>query len=259
MELRSVARGKASTSAAQVTAQHPSQQSRRSAASCTGEGRQVGRGSESFGTSDSTEVRGLQAVSKEARRAALAAQVEECQAFIQRLTRLEEERTKGQEELDAAQRRVAKFRKEMARTVPHTTPSVSETTQPGKIPDLVAELDRLRSQVKKMETEREEARKKRSRSVSVPSPDLVGGSDFFVARLGRTARRTRRARQRIHHGNVDQPREHVGCEFEPIQFLRLDGSWFVAPSSVHSPPSHGVGRKRSSNWGSQEPRPRRPV
>ena len=59
-----------------------------------------------------------------------------------------------------------------------------QTTQPGQIPVLVAELERLRAQVKEMETEREEARKKRSRSLSVPSPDLVGGPDLLLQEWG---------------------------------------------------------------------------
>ena len=107
-----------------------------------GQGCQVGRGIEVLGEGDSMEVRGLQAALKEARRAAqdkpLAAQVEECQAFIQRsqrrLEKLEEERAKEQEELDAAQRRMARFREEMARAMPTISPPVSETTQPGQIP-----------------------------------------------------------------------------------------------------------------------------
>ena len=117
---------------------------------------------------------------QEARRAAqdrpMAAQVE-CQAFIERsqkrLGRLEEEQAKEQEQLDAAQRRMARFREEMARTVPPTTPTVSETTQPGKIPDLVAELDRLRAQVKSWRPSARRQGRKHSRSLSVRSPDLI--------------------------------------------------------------------------------------
>ena len=177
-----------------------------------------------LGEDDSTEVRGLQAALQEARRAAqdrpMAAQIEECQAFIERsqrrLARLEEEQTKEKEQLDAAQRRMARFREEMARTVPPTTPPVSETTQPGKIPDLVAELDRLRAQVKEMETEREEARKKRSRSLSVPSPDLVGGSDLMLQEWGAN--------------------EHVGRSRGAImETLISRGSTLVANSNRFSP------------------------
>ena len=57
-------------------------------------------------------------------------------------------------------------------------------TQPGKIHHLVAELDRLRARVAEMEIEREEVRKKRSRSLSVPSPNLVGGPDVSLQGLG---------------------------------------------------------------------------
>ena len=139
-----------------------------------------------LGEGDSAEIRGLQAALKEARRAAqdrpLAAQVEECQAFIQRsqkrLERLQEEHVKEQQQLDTALARMARFREEMARTTaPGPTVGGAEAgpTQPGKIPELVAELDRLRARVAEMEIEREEVRKKRSRSLSVPSPDLVGG------------------------------------------------------------------------------------
>ena len=89
--------------------------------------------------------------------------------------RLEKERAKEQEKLDAAQKRTAKLWEEIARAVPTTISPVPEPTQTGQIPILVAELERLKAQVKEMEVEREEARKKRSRSLSVPSPNLFGG------------------------------------------------------------------------------------
>ena len=139
-----------------------------------------------LGEGDSAEIRGLQAALKEARRGAqdrpLAAQVEEGQAFIQRsqkrLERLQEEQVKEQQQLDTALARMARFREEMARTPARPTVGGAEAdptlTQPGKIPELVAELDRLRARVAEMEIERKEVRKKRSRSLSVPSPDLVG-------------------------------------------------------------------------------------
>ena len=142
-----------------------------------------------LGEGDSTEVRGLQAALKEARRVAqnrpVAAQIEECEAFIhrsrKRLDRLEEERLKEQQDLDAALAGIARLREEMARAVPVTVPPVgSDSTQPARIPDLVAEFDRLRARVREMEVEREEARKKRSRSLSVPSPDLVAGPDVTL-------------------------------------------------------------------------------
>ena len=43
---------------------------------------------------------------------------------------------------------------------------------------------------------------------------------FDVSRVGST-RRTRGAKQRSHHGDVDQPRQHVFVEFEPIQSVGL--------------------------------------
>ena len=143
-----------------------------------------------LGDGDSTEVQGLQAALKEARRAArdkpVAVQIEECEAFIQRsrkrLERLEEERIKEQQSLDAAVARMVKLREEMTRTAPPATPPAPDPTQPGRIPDLVAELERLRARVKEMESE--EARRKRSRSLSVPSPDLVGGPDVTLQEWG---------------------------------------------------------------------------
>ena len=121
---------------------------------------------------DSAEIRGLQAALKEARRAAqdrpLAAQVEECQAFIQRsqrrLQRLQEEQVKEQQQLDTALERMARFREEMTRTTGPATVGVTGAdptpTQPGKVPELVAELDRLRARVAEMEVEHEEVGKK---------------------------------------------------------------------------------------------------
>ena len=51
---------------------------------------------------------------------------------------------KEQEELDAAQKRTARLREEMARAVPATIPLVCEPIQAGHISILVAELERLR-------------------------------------------------------------------------------------------------------------------
>ena len=118
---------------------------------------------------------------KQALRAAqdrpLAAQVE--------AEAVEEERVKEHQQLDAAFARMARFREEMARTAGPvaTPPAVSDSTQPGKIPDLVAELERLRARVADMEKEREEARKKRS-SLSVLSPHLVGGPHLSLREWG---------------------------------------------------------------------------
>ena len=139
-----------------------------------------------LGDWDSVEGRGLQAA---AQKRFVAAQVEECQGFIprskQRLERLQEARVQEQRLLDAVCARMVKFREEMARTAGPVAPIVSYSTHPGKIPDLVAEVERLRARVAEMETEREEARKKRSRSLSVPSPDLVGGPDLSLQDWGR--------------------------------------------------------------------------
>ena len=169
-----------------------------------------------LGETESAEARGLHAALKEAQRAAqerpLAAQVGECQAFIKRsqarLARLEQEQVRQQKELDAALARMVRFREEMIRAVPVVLPPAeSNSTQPARVPDLVAEIERLRSRVAEMESEQEEARKKRSRSLSV------------VAALGRFTRRSCGARQ--DHGDIDQSREHVGSEFEPIQSVGL--------------------------------------
>ena len=70
---------------------------------------------------------------------------------------MEEEQAKEQEQLDAAQKRMARFREEGQDSATNHTARVRDHTA-GKIPDLVAEFDRLRAQVKEMETEREEAR-----------------------------------------------------------------------------------------------------
>ena len=129
-----------------------------------------------LGETDSVEARGLQFALEDAKRAAqerpLAAQVEECQACIKRsqgkLARSDQERDREQKEVDAALARMARFRDEMS----------------WAVPDFVAEIERLRSRVAEMETEREEARKKRFGSLSVPSPDLVGGPDLSLQDWG---------------------------------------------------------------------------
>ena len=87
-----------------------------------------------LGEGDSAEIRGLQTALKEACRAdrPLAAQVEECQAFIQRsqrrLQRLQEEQVKEQQQLDTALERMARFREEM---LPGRTP---HPHSPGRFP-----------------------------------------------------------------------------------------------------------------------------
>ena len=158
-----------------------------------------------LGDGDSEEIRGLQAALKEARRSAqdrpLAVQVEECQAFIQRsqkrLQRLQEEQAREQQQLDNALSRMARIREEMARMAwpGPTVGAVSEPTQPAKIPELVAEVERLRARVSEMEVEREEARKKRSRSLSVLSSDLVAGPDVSLQECGA-----------LHDQHVGQPK-----------------------------------------------------
>ena len=91
-------------------------------------------------------------------------------------------------------------------------------TQPAKVPDLVAEIERLRSRVAEVETEREEARKKRSRSLSVPSPDLVGGPDLSLQqKSGALCTTNMWGEERSDHGNIDQSREHACSKFESFQ------------------------------------------
>ena len=143
---------------------------------------------DALGDTESTEVRGLQAALKEAERSAkerpFAIQVEECQAFIKRsqnrIVRLEEQRVREQQ--DAAMGCMAKLQEEMANSIP-VVPTVPGPTQQVKIPDFVSDVERLRSRVAEMEMERDEARKKRSRSLSVPSPDLVGSPDLALQAL----------------------------------------------------------------------------
>ena len=141
---------------------------------------------EVLGDSESVEARWLGSALQEARRAAqerpLAIQVEECQVFIQRsrnrLTPMEQERAAEQKDLDAAQVRLTRLREDMMR------PSSPRPTQPAAtpVPDpTLAEVHQLRARVAEMEAEREEFRKKRARSLSVPSPDMPGASEQSVA------------------------------------------------------------------------------
>ena len=179
-----------------------------------------------LGETESVEARGIQATLKETERAAkerpLAVQVEECKAFIKRsqknrLAPLEEQRAREQQELDVAMGRMAMLREEMAQSIPVAPPpATSSVTQPVNIPDLVSEIERLRSQVAEMEVEREEARKKRSRPVrAISRPRRRARSD--VARVGRSARSARWTAERGDHGNSDQSREHTRPEFQPLQ------------------------------------------
>ena len=113
--------------------------------------------------------------------------------------------------------RMAKFQEEMAKSIP-VAPTAPGPTQ---VPELVSEVERLRSRVAELEMEREEARKKRSRSLSVPSPDLVGGPDLSLQEWERSTRPARRTAQRGDHGDSHQPREHFGSEFQLVQPIGL--------------------------------------
>ena len=92
---------------------------------------------------------------------------------------MEQEQVAEQKELDAAVSRLTTLHAEMSRganprpTQPVTTPIPPDST--------LAELHQLRARVAEMEVEREEFRKKRGRSLSVPSPDMPGASEQSVA------------------------------------------------------------------------------
>ena len=146
------------------------------------------RAIEVLGDNDSVEARWLTSALQEARRAAqerpTAIQVEECQAFIQRsqnrLLKMEQERVAEQKELDAALVRLTRLREEMSR-VPAPGPTQPASVQPVPPDSTLAELQQLRARVAEMETEREELRKKRGRSLSVPSPDMPGALEQNIA------------------------------------------------------------------------------
>ena len=153
------------------------------------------RAIEVLGDNDSAEARWLTSALQEARRAAqerpTAIQVEECQAFIQRsqnrLVKMEEERIAEQKELDAALVRLTRLREEMSR-VPAPGPTQPASVQPVPPDPTLAELQQLRVRVAEMEMEREEFRKKRGRSLSVPSPDMPGASEQSIALFQHPAR-----------------------------------------------------------------------
>ena len=79
--------------------------------------------------------------------------------------------------------RMAKLQEEMAKSIP-ILPTTPGPTQHVKVPELVSEVEKLRSRILEMEMEREEARRKRSRSLSVPSSDLVGSPNLALQEWG---------------------------------------------------------------------------
>ena len=89
------------------------------------------------------------------------------------------------------------------------------------VPDFVAEIERLRSRVAEMETERGRGSEETIQISVGTFSRSRWWTRLVVARLGRFARRTCGARQRSHHGDINQSREHVGCEFEPIQSVGM--------------------------------------
>ena len=101
-----------------------------------------------------------------------------------------------------------------------TPPAVSDSTQPGKIPDLVAELQRLRARVAGHGDRARGGTEETFLSVSAFSTPGWWAPLVF-ARMGRFARSACWAAQGSDHGNSDQPREYVGPEFAPIQSVGL--------------------------------------
>ena len=128
---------------------------------------------------------------------------------------------KEQQQLDTALACMTRFREEMARTA-GPGPTVGATgadptpTQPEKIPELVAELDRLTARVAEMEIEREEVRKK-TFTVSVSAfPGFGCWPRCVVARVGSSARSACWPTPGRVDGNSDQSWEHSG-PVKPIQ------------------------------------------
>ena len=127
---------------------------------------------DALGESVSAVAKGLTPALHQAQRGAqvrpLAAQFEECQAFIKRsqnrLSRLEEERVAEQEALDAGLARLARIRQEMTRA----TESAIPVTIPNGAEDPAVVINQLRGRVAEMEAECEGLLKKRTRSLSVP-------------------------------------------------------------------------------------------
>ena len=77
-----------------------------------------------------------------------------------------------------------------------------------------------------MDMEREEAWKKCSRSLSVPSPDLAGGPDLSLPLPACGAA------QGEDYGNSHQPREYDGPELQPFQPVGLTCLLLEAPQTA---------------------------
>ena len=91
---------------------------------------------------------------------------------------MEQERVAEQKELDAALARLTRLHEEISRAVAGPTQPAATPVQPDPT---LTELHQLRVRVAEMEAEREEFRRKRGRSLSVPSRDLIGASEQSVA------------------------------------------------------------------------------
>ena len=170
-------------------------ESRRGVGGSPQQGPEIGEGHRSFGGQRFCRSTVVDVCLQQARRAAqerlTAIQVEECQAFIQRsqnrLLKMEEERIAEQKELNAALVWLTRLREEMSR-LPVPGPTQPASVQPVPPDPTVVELQQLRVRVAEMEMEREEFRKKRGRSLSVPSPDMPGASEQSIALFQHPAR-----------------------------------------------------------------------
>ena len=215
-----------------------------------------------LGEGDSTEVRGLQAALKEARRAAQDRPLAVCRgvpSMHPAFTRggwqsLKRNRRRSKRSWTPPRGEWPGFGKEWPRQCQQPHRSVrnhTARTDPSS-------CGRARTSEGTSERDGDRARGGSEETLQIfvgPISRPRRWARFVIARLGRSARRTRGARQRSSHGDVDQPREHIGSEFEPIQSVGLTD----VRSSYHRVSiARRVlvwGRKRSSSWGGPEPRP----
>ena len=143
-----------------------------------------------------------------------------------------------------------------------------DPTQPGKIPELVAELDRLRARVAEMEIEREEVRKKRSRSLSGAFPGFGWGA-LCRCKIGCSARSTCWPAPGCAHRDFDQSWKHSGSvkSIQPVgvtqgvirHTLRTRAKYClrgVRVGEAKNPGPHRRRRRRVPSEGSESGLPR---
>ena len=254
----SISRCEAFTSAAQVAAQHPAPQPRRSAGSSTGEGHQVGRGTESSGRRRfDRSARFASRFAGGSPRGTASPHGSTNRGMPSFHRTFPEAVGKVGRGTDERERAVGR-RSETNGQVSGRDGQDSAINHTASVRDHTARKDsRSRGRARSFEGtsqrdgDRARGGKEETFQIFVGAFSRFGWQiRFDVARVG--SQRTRGAKQRSNHGDVDQSRQHVGGEFESIQSVGLMHNHISTARRVTVWGARGVRVGEAKNPGPQD-------